>query len=595
MDKTRHLWTLPLLTAALALGGCFDRTNTVEVKIIKSDACDACGSSPDPMQDVTHLRVRFVNDTRCGPVDEGGVRHCQVNGGQECEADEQCGFGSSILDRVVQVGAGSLPFEQIQAGVPMTVQIAGFAGSPPDGIVLSFGRSAPFTVPVEKSAGQPASTALVFFRPVERFSPVNLASDPSVRTTLSAPRAGHTATLLDDGRVLIAGGFDTTGASGASLKDSTAWTYQESVEIFDPLTGAISTEAPPMNRLGRNTPRAFHSAVKLPSNQVLIAGGEYATRSSGKSVMNTASDSTILYDPTIDSAGGWVTQPSSVKRSRQVAVVEQSNKVLLFGGLFWDGTSTNVPTYNQGFEWYNPDVNAFTRLETSAQGPLNTAAGHAGIPLYGGKYIGFAGGSRLDTGTTAKMNQDRAVRFFMYNSTANKMQEQAFIGMSVPRTYPALAGQGARYIITGGFQSFDPAKWWDLFPTNPYSGTDILDLKGPGNQPQILMGPSLDVPRGHACAVTLQDGRMMVVGGRGGQTTLGSIANSGFFVDDGDENPAVAFTFEKGDDLEEARFFHTCTLLLDGSVLVTGGVQEKGSEFVTLSSVEIFVPRPPAD
>jgi hypothetical protein len=103
------------------------------------------------------------------------------------------------------------------------------------------------------------------------------------------------------------------------------------------------------------------------------------------------------------------------------------------------------------------------------------------------------------------------------------------------------------------------------------------------------------VARGHSCAVTLNDGRMLVVGGRGGKTTIGSLASTAFFIDDGNTDPVAAFSFEKGDDMADPRFFHTCTLLKDGSVLVTGGIQEQGTAFTTLQTMEIFVPRPPRD
>jgi len=63
-------------------------------------------------------------------------------------------------------------------------------------------------------------------------------------------RAGHTATLLNDGRVLVAGGHGDTSA-----------------EIFDPATNSFSATAPMSVR------RYGHSASLLPDGKVLIAGG----------------------------------------------------------------------------------------------------------------------------------------------------------------------------------------------------------------------------------------------------------------------------------------------------------------------------------
>ncbi|HEY3448853.1 MAG TPA: kelch repeat-containing protein [Myxococcales bacterium] len=604
MDTTRLLWTSSLLAAALLSAGCFDRTNAVDVQLVKSNAC---GSGPDPMQDVTHLRVRFLNATRCGTANEEGKRFCQVENGYECGSDSDCGFGTVVKENVVEVSAGKMDFEQLDAGLDLQVQVAGFSGSPTDASsrILSFGQSGTFKVPKDKSAEAVAAKAQVFFRQVEKFSPINLGSDPTVRTMMGEARAGHTATLLDDGRVLIAGGFDTVGVASGNLKVPKYWNYKDTVEIFDPATGEMTADVPAMNKLGVPTPRAFHTASWKEGNQVLVAGGEYVENKGGVR-SPTIQSSTVLFDPTItddagNAKGGWAPQPSRIMRSRHVAITEQTGMVLLYGGLSFDGTSTNPPTYVQSYEWFDPLKNLFTKLDTASQSPTVTAMGHAALPLYGGKYLGVVGGSMLDTGNAGKLNKDRGMKFYMYRD--GKMQEQTYISLPVPRTYATIAGQGARYIIVGGFQAFDPnpavngvGGWSDLLPGSPYSGTDILNLKGPGSQPQILpQGPSLDVPRGHACAVTLKDGRMLVVGGRGGRTTLESMAATAFFTDDGNEDPAAAFTFDKGDDMADPRFFHTCTLLKDGSVLVTGGIQEKGTAFATLQTMEIFVPRPPAD
>ncbi len=63
---------------------------------------------------------------------------------------------------------------------------------------------------------------------------------------------GHTATVLEDGRVLV------TGNSGAIA----------ATELFDPVTEAWS-EGPPMNQ-----GRAWHAAAPLDDGRVLVCGGE---------------------------------------------------------------------------------------------------------------------------------------------------------------------------------------------------------------------------------------------------------------------------------------------------------------------------------
>ncbi|MCL5027816.1 MAG: T9SS type A sorting domain-containing protein [Bacteroidetes bacterium] len=76
----------------------------------------------------------------------------------------------------------------------------------------------------------------------------------SLADSMKTRRSSHSATLLKDGRVLVAGG----GISPNSLS---------SCEIYDPVLNKWSNAAP------MNIPRESHSAVLLPSGRVLVVGG----------------------------------------------------------------------------------------------------------------------------------------------------------------------------------------------------------------------------------------------------------------------------------------------------------------------------------
>jgi hypothetical protein len=98
------------------------------------------------------------------------------------------------------------------------------------------------------TGASPSPTSDLFEPTESRWSPVG---KPEVARALS------TATLLPDGRVLIAGGYATSG-------------IQSSTEFFDPAIGGWSL-------LGAlQTARAGHTATRLANGTVLIAGGSNA-------------------------------------------------------------------------------------------------------------------------------------------------------------------------------------------------------------------------------------------------------------------------------------------------------------------------------
>jgi hypothetical protein len=72
--------------------------------------------------------------------------------------------------------------------------------------------------------------------------------------SMGTPRTDFTATLLPDGRVLVAGGQ--------------AWLYYDSAELYDPKTGKF-TATPGRMALGRFR----QTATLLQNGSVLILGG----------------------------------------------------------------------------------------------------------------------------------------------------------------------------------------------------------------------------------------------------------------------------------------------------------------------------------
>jgi hypothetical protein len=132
---------------------------------------------------------------------------------------------------------------------------------------------------------------------------------------LSVPRAGHSATLLADGRVLAAGG---TGASSSA----------RSAERFDPATGAWTPTA------GMSA-RALHGEARLASGRVLLAAGI--------DFIGLPSRSATLFDP---SAGTWSTTGSlATPRILHTTTVLANGRVLVVGGTYGKGWLRGAEVY----------------------------------------------------------------------------------------------------------------------------------------------------------------------------------------------------------------------------------------------------------
>src|SRR5205809_6157834 len=74
--------------------------------------------------------------------------------------------------------------------------------------------------------------------------------------SLNTARASHTASLLPNGNVLVAGGYDSNGNF-----------YLANAELYDPASGTWTATG------SLNTGRFLHTATLLPNGMVLVAGG----------------------------------------------------------------------------------------------------------------------------------------------------------------------------------------------------------------------------------------------------------------------------------------------------------------------------------
>jgi N-acetylneuraminic acid mutarotase len=153
-----------------------------------------------------------------------------------------------------------------------------------------------------------ASGATVTANTAEVFDPRTGAW--SAAGVMTAPRVNHTATLLPDGRVLVAGG-------GSLLKPAGSFYSIATAEIFDPVAGTWTATG------SLREPREQHLAELLASGQVLVAGGG---QDNSMRFLATAE----LYDPT---TGLWRPAASmSVARQLGASAVLPSGHMLIAGG-----------------------------------------------------------------------------------------------------------------------------------------------------------------------------------------------------------------------------------------------------------------------
>jgi hypothetical protein len=160
---------------------------------------------------------------------------------------------------------------------------------------------------------------------------VALAQSPGTFTPtgfMTTPRMWHTATLLTNGKVLIAGG-------------SLDFNPLATAELYDPDSGRFTATG------SMTTPRMAHSATLLPDGRVLIAGGNVTA---GLGLI--PSKSAEIYDPftgTFTPTGNLISDHVC-----QQATLLGNGKILIAGGSGLDGRFPQSELYEAATDSFSP-------------------------------------------------------------------------------------------------------------------------------------------------------------------------------------------------------------------------------------------------
>jgi N-acetylneuraminic acid mutarotase len=380
-------------------------------------------------------------------------------------------------------------------------------------------------------------------------------------------RAEHTATLLPNGQVLVAGGFDGWGDPH----------YHFTAELYDPIAGTWSYT------VGNLQGRCQHRATLLTNGKVLLTGG-----TDGEATLFSAE----LYDPATRTFASNPPSPQLYARSLHSATLLPSGQVLLAAG--------ESPSHNATAELSNSDGTwtATTPL------PVVIWSNHTATLLPNGQVL-VAGGWSGSASQAGCELFDYAVGSLAFTGTAT---ERAYHTSTLLPNGKVLVAGGAFGMFYDSAELFNPddGTWSPtgflelgrhhhtatLLPAGKTFGKvlvvgggmvpDSAELYDPGSFIWVFTGSLGQARQGGHTATLLANGKVLVVGGEGSDGV--PLASAEIY------DPETETWSSTGNSLNTSRAHHTATLLPNGKVLVTGGYSWLLEAPEYLSSSELYNP-----
>jgi Galactose oxidase, central domain/Kelch motif len=342
--------------------------------------------------------------------------------------------------------------------------------------------------------------------------------------SMHTARASHTATILPNGLVLVAGG---TGDNNAALASS---------ELYNSASGTWSSTG------NLHVARVSARAVLLPNGGVLTMGGCLSN-----DCLSSTTKSAEIYNP---ASGTWtVTGSMRMGRAQFIAVLLPTGEVLVAGGC----TSYDVNgclAVTASAELYNPATGTWT--STGAMRATRMAM--TGTVLPNGKVLVAGGQTAASDALSSSELYNPATGTFSLTSR-----------LITPRSdHTATLLPSGRVLMAGG-ENVNGVSLIKAELYNPATGT----YSATGNMPST---------RQEHTAALRPNGTVLVAGGnRVTLSTTTVLASSAIY------NPATG-TWTTASSMVDARVDHTATLLHNGHILAAGGDNASGE----LSSAELF-------
>ncbi|MDF1565535.1 MAG: kelch repeat-containing protein [Deltaproteobacteria bacterium] len=524
----------------LATAACGSGTVKLQVELLRKSCPGSDGVQVDALQDVSHLEFLISGDGIDGTVSTIAA-----------VAD-----GSVTLEEIPLLESGQLTERRIEVRAHF---------QSPQGPITARGLA---VVQLDPSELNPPPIP-VFLRPVDSYVYTADKDDPDTCTTMSRARAGHSATTLNDGRVLIVGGaeFDTLGGR----------TVHDSAEIFDPLTGQFELRV--RGSGGPGLPRVFHSASKMQDGRVLVVGGEFDMSGTERDVLRPAE----IFRPELGDDGEFDANAliANTGRTRHRASVS-GDMVLISGGYTDPSPGTGHPIPIRATELFDGVAERFTVAPDLPE----ARAEHCATVLDRGVVV-VAGGL---TAAGNNVNVSNTMHFYRLSEGSATLLEQGGLPLSQTLSTGRYgmgcaavrlgAGTETVMVMAGGYTTVD-----DFSASSSHPGVEVFN---PSGSPQVTDAGSLQAgARGNLCAVAIDDNTAVFLGGFNSGDLPTSRGSEWASTTDG----SVRIAQTTGRRLNEGRYLAACTRLLDGSVLVTGGLSpDAGGTPVSVRSAELYTP-----